>query len=61
MLERARREGFDVARVTTPSGIPLAAERLSGWLEAGHHGSMGWMADRSDWRGDPARLWPEAR
>lgn len=61
MLERAWREGFDVARVTTPSAIPLAAERLSGWLEAGHHGSMGWMADRSDWRGDPARLWPEAR
>jgi len=61
VLERALREGFDVARVTTPSAIPLAAQRLSGWLEAGHHGSMGWMADRSDWRGDPARLWPEAR
>ncbi len=22
---------------------------------------MGWMADRTDWRGDPAKLWPEAR
>jgi len=22
---------------------------------------MGWMAERMNWRGDPAELWPEAR
>ncbi len=22
---------------------------------------MGWLAERSDWRGDPIKLWPEAR
>ena len=30
-------------------------------IEADHHGSMGWMADKADWRGNPALLWPEAR
>jgi epoxyqueuosine reductase len=31
------------------------------FLAAGRHGQMGWMADREDWRGNPAALWPEAR
>lgn len=61
VLARARSEGFDIARVTTPSAIPDAAGRLRQWLDASHHGTMAWMADRADWRGDPARLWPEAR
>ena len=61
MLARARAEGFDVARITTPNAIPEAASRLKAWLDAGHHASMGWMQDRADWRGDPARLWPETR
>lgn len=50
-----------MARVTTPNAIPDAAGRLADWLTAGHQGDMGWMADRAEWRGDPARLWPEAR
>jgi epoxyqueuosine reductase len=48
-------------RVTRPDAIPEAAGRLARWLDAGHHGSMDWMHDRADWRGDPAKLWPEAR
>ncbi len=61
VLARAALEGFEAARVTTPAAIPQAAGRLADWLGGGHHGSMGWMQDRSDWRGDPAKLWPEAR
>ena len=61
LLARAAAEGFDAVRITTPSAIPEAASRLARWLEAGHHGSMGWMQDRADWRGDPRALWPEAR
>ena len=61
ILARAALEGFAVARVTTPDAIPDAAGRLAAWLASGHHGDMDWMADRADWRGDPARLWPEAR
>ncbi len=61
ILARAALEGFAVVRVTTPDAIPDAAKRLAGWLGAGHHGDMGWMTERADWRGDPAKLWPEAR
>ncbi len=53
--------GFAKVRVTRPDAIPQAAGRLEEWLAAGHHGQMGWMADRVAWRGDPAALWPEAR
>jgi epoxyqueuosine reductase len=48
-------------RITTPHAIPNAAGRLTTWLGAGYQGTMGWMADRADWRGNPDQLWPEAR
>ena len=44
-----------------PDAIPEAPARLRAFLEAGRQGQMGWMADRTAWRGDPAALWPEAR
>ncbi len=48
-------------RVTRPDAIPDAAERLDAFLEAGRHGDMGWMEARTEQRGDPLKLWPEAR
>ena len=36
-------------------------ERLVAFVDAGYHGQMGWMAERMNWRGDPASLWPEAK
>jgi epoxyqueuosine reductase len=53
--------GFAACGVCAPEAIPQAAGRLAGWLAAGHHGQMGWMADRTAWRGDPRALWPAAR
>ena len=53
--------GFTACAVTHPGAIPLAPERLAEFINAGHHGQMGWMADRMAWRGDPSALWPEAR
>ncbi len=50
--------GFGVCR---PDAVPEAAARLQAFLEAGHHGTMGWMAERTTWRGSAAKLWPEAR
>jgi epoxyqueuosine reductase len=44
-----------------PDSIPLAPERLQAWLEAGHHGSMEWMAETAERRADPRTLWPEVR
>ncbi len=61
LAERAAAEGFVAMGVTTPDAIPQAKPRLAAWLAAGHHGTMGWMERRADWRGDPAALWPEAR
>jgi len=48
-------------RVAAADAIPEAPGRLEAWLEAGHHGGMGWMEDRRDQRADPRRLWGEVR
>ncbi|MBD1205973.1 MAG: tRNA epoxyqueuosine(34) reductase QueG [Rhodobacteraceae bacterium] len=58
---QARAEGFAAMGICAPDAIPEAAPRLMQFLADGHHGQMQWMADRSDWRGNPAALWPEAR
>jgi epoxyqueuosine reductase len=40
---------------------PEARERLAAFLDAGQHGDMGWMAERSEQRAHPRALWTEAR
>jgi epoxyqueuosine reductase len=57
----ARRLGFEAVRVTTPDSTPFAPGRLAEYVGRGHHGSMEWMADTADRRGDPRVLWPEVR
>ncbi|NJM83684.1 MAG: tRNA epoxyqueuosine(34) reductase QueG, partial [Tabrizicola sp.] len=61
LLRRALDEGFSAMGVCVPGAVPEAAGRLADFLAAGHHGQMGWMAERTEWRGDPAALWPAAR
>lgn len=61
LVARALDEGFVAARVCRPWDVPEVAARLQAFVDAGYHGQMGWMADRMNWRGDPATLWPEAR
>ena len=56
----ARALGFADIGVARPA-IGPAGERLRDWVAEGRHGEMTWMADRIDWRADPAALWPEAR
>jgi len=58
---RALAEGFAAMGVCRPDAVPEAAGRLRAFLAAGHHGQMGWMAEREAWRGSAAALWPEAR
>lgn len=48
-------------RVTAADAIPLAPERLKDWLEAGYHGDMTWMDERTAERADPRALWSEVR
>ena len=58
---RALAEGFSKLRICAPDAVPEAAGRLRAFLAAGRQGQMGWMADREEWRGNPAALWAEAR
>ncbi|WP_461427075.1 tRNA epoxyqueuosine(34) reductase QueG [Gymnodinialimonas sp.] len=47
--------------ICRPDAVPETAARLKAFVDAGHHGQMGWMAERMHWRGDASALWPEAR
>ncbi|WP_425044843.1 tRNA epoxyqueuosine(34) reductase QueG [Primorskyibacter sp. S87] len=61
LVAQAREEGFAACRICRPWDVPEVPARLDAFLSAGFHGQMGWMAQRTHWRGDPAELWPEAR
>ena len=61
LAARALEEGFSKMGICAPDAVPETAGRLRAFLEAGHHGQMGWMAEREAWRGSAAALWPEAR
>ena len=61
LIARALEEGFDLARVCRPWDVPEVPERLAAFLAQGYHGQMGWLAERSHWRGAPQVLWPEAK
>jgi epoxyqueuosine reductase len=54
-------QGFDAVGIVRPDAVPLAAERLRAFLDAGAHGEMTWMAEKADRRADPCVLWPNAR
>ena len=58
---RAQEEGFSRMGICAPGATPETAARLGAFLAAGHHGQMGWMAERAEWRGSAAALWPAAR
>ncbi|WP_208249184.1 tRNA epoxyqueuosine(34) reductase QueG [Rhizobium sp. T1470] len=57
----AKALGFDLCRVTRPDAIPEAKERLGEFIDAGRHGTMEWMAQTRDRRGDPRTLWNDVR
>jgi epoxyqueuosine reductase len=57
----AKAQGFDLCRIT-PAELPDGtAENLQAFVADGHHGTMTWMAETLERRGDPRTLWPEAR
>ncbi|MCQ8278151.1 tRNA epoxyqueuosine(34) reductase QueG [Acetobacteraceae bacterium KSS8] len=53
--------GFDAFGITDAALGPEARTRLIDFLDSGHHGEMGWLAERVEQRSDPRALWPEAR
>lgn len=54
-------QGFDVCRITLPDSIPEAPKRLEAFVEAGRHGTMAWMEETKERRGDPRVLWSDVR
>jgi len=61
LREKARAEGFDAFGVTQPAAVGDAGRRFEGWIAAGAHGDMDWLARTQARRADPARLWPQAK
>ena len=57
----AKRLGFAAFSVASAVDDALRGARLREWIEAGHHGSMGWMEDRAAVRQGPQSMWPEAK
>ncbi len=53
--------GFDLCRICRPDSVGHVSKELAAYLDKGHHGQMGWLAERTHWRSDPSVLWPEAR
>jgi epoxyqueuosine reductase len=57
----AQRLGFAACGFARADAADAAGLELRRWLEAGHHGTMGWMAARAHHRVSPLAVWPEAR
>jgi epoxyqueuosine reductase len=61
LRQEAEAQGFDLCRITLPDAIPEAPARLESFLEAGRHGTMAWMEETKERRGDPRVLWSAVR
>jgi epoxyqueuosine reductase len=57
----AERLGFVACGFTRADSADVAGAELKRWLEAGHHGTMGWMEEREHHRVSAQSLWPEAK
>ena len=58
VIELARELGFDLCGIA-PLAPPPAAGRFEAWLDAGRHGTMGFLAKNRERITDPRRLLPE--
>jgi epoxyqueuosine reductase len=58
IIARAQNLGFDAIGFTRASLTQQQRDGLKNYLASGHHGSMAWMATRTDERADPQILWP---
>jgi len=58
---KAAELGFVACGFARADAADAAGVDLKRWLEAGHHGTMGWMEERAHHRVSPLALWPEAK
>ncbi|CDG40187.1 MULTISPECIES: tRNA epoxyqueuosine(34) reductase QueG [Asaia] len=61
IADHARHLGFDAIGFCDATLPEEARTRLKQFVEDGRHGTMSWMEQRIDQRGDPKALWPEVR
>ena len=61
LIEQAQAEGFDLCRLCRPWDVPQVPARIADAIAKGRHGTMAWMAERLEWRTNPAALWPAAQ
>jgi epoxyqueuosine reductase len=57
----AGRLGFVECGFARADAADAAGIDLRNWLEAGRHGTMGWMESRADQRASAQALWPSAK
>ena len=53
--------GFDDVRITSASLSPVIGGELEAYVQAGHHGDMGWMVETLDRRKSPVAMWADAK
>lgn len=61
IVKEAYRLGFSYIGVAKAGFMEPEAERLEAWLNQGHHGQMGYMANHFEKRVDPTKLVPGAK
>ncbi len=61
LIAEARALGFDAVRVTRADLAEAVSTGLDGYIAAGSHGDMDWLAREPERRRHPQGLWPEAR
>ncbi|GKX33102.1 MAG: epoxyqueuosine reductase [Rhizobiaceae bacterium MnEN-MB40S] len=62
LVDLARSEGFDVARVVRSDAISDRPKNaLHAFVAKGYHATMDWMAETAERRGHPHSLWPDVR
>ena len=57
----AQRLGFDAVGFSSAQINAEAKEHFRTFLARGYHGEMAWLAQRSDWRENPEKMWDEVR
>ena len=57
----AVRLGFAAVGIAGAEGHVLSGPRLEAFVNAGRHGTMGWMPDTAARRRSPRSLWPQVR
>ncbi|MBN4081182.1 tRNA epoxyqueuosine(34) reductase QueG [Caldithrix abyssi] len=58
---KANQLGFQKVGIAKAESTPEAKNNLDQWLKAGRHSTMGWVAKRSDERGDIHTYFPQAK